>query len=136
MRPNYVIYYLDDSIELLKAFSYFAESYGCKVITYSDPFKFLEDVKILKYKRSILLVDLDFKLPSINGLKVIEAIKKYDYADFSSIYLFTGQELSEDILIGLREFDPRRVAYLHKTNENFIILLEQRLGLQLKDMAE
>ncbi|PIQ59875.1 MAG: hypothetical protein COW00_08405 [Bdellovibrio sp. CG12_big_fil_rev_8_21_14_0_65_39_13] len=128
MKTNHVIYYVDDSIELLKAFSFFAETYGCEVITYNDPFEFLDKANAISHDKHILLVDLDFKLPNINGMKVIEAIKEDNYAGFASVYLFTGQELNQDILIGLRKFDSRRVAYLQKTNENFIYLLEKILG--------
>lgn len=129
-RNNFidVIYYLDDSVELLEAFSLFAEAYGCKVVTYADPFIFLKEFQKHSGQKNILLVDLDFKLPTINGFGVIKTLKDYNYGGFKSVYLFTGQELDIEILTNLRLFDSRRVAYLKKTNENFLFLLNS-LGI-------
>lgn len=131
-----VIYYLDDSVLLLETFSFVAEMYDCEVVVYSDPFKFLNEVNIESHRDQILLVDFDFKLPNIDGIKLLEEMKAYNYAGFSSIYLFTGHELDLEIIQRLRSFDSNRVSYLKKNNENFILLLEQRLGLHSKDMAE
>jgi len=124
-----VIYYLDDSIPLLEAFSLMAEIYDCTVVIYSDPFEFLKEVKTVSHHDHILLVDFNLKLPSINGIKVIENLKSDDYGGFASIYLFTGQELDQEIIKGLCSFNPSRVSYLKKNNESFIYLLEKRLGL-------
>ncbi|PIP90164.1 MAG: hypothetical protein COV38_06870 [Bdellovibrionales bacterium CG11_big_fil_rev_8_21_14_0_20_38_13] len=131
-----VIYYLDDSVFLLETFSFVAEMYDCEVVTYNDPFKFLKEIKVESHHEQILLVDFDFKLPDIDGIKLLEEISLDDYAGFSSIYLFTGHELDQDIIQRLRPFDSSRVSYLKKNNENFILLLEQRLGLHSRDMAE
>lgn len=131
-----VIYYLDDCVPLLEAFSFMAEMYDCIFVVYNDPFKFLNEIKNEPHNNQILLVDFDFKLPDIDGIKLIEKLKVDDYAGFSSIYLFTGQELDKEIIQGLRSFDSSRVSYLKKSNENFILLLEQRLGLHSKDIAQ
>lgn len=131
-----VIYYLDDCVPLLEAFSFMAEIYGCEIVIYNDPFKFLKEINAESHIDHILLVDFDFKLPNIDGIKIIEKLKADNYAGFASIYLFTGQELDREIIQGLRPFDSKRVSYLKKNNENFILLLEKRLGLHSKDMAQ
>lgn len=110
--------------------------YDCEVVIYSDPFKFLNEINIESHHDQILLVDFDFKLPNIDGIKLLEEMKADDYAGFSSIYLFTGHELDQEIIQRLRSLNSSRVSYLKKNNENFILLLEQRLGLHSKDIAQ
>lgn len=128
-----VFHYLDDSQELLDAFGmYLKEVYKVEIITYNDPLKFFNNLDVQEAKRNIVLVDFDLKCTDLNGIKIIRKLVDANYADISSIFLFTGLEEHDSLLSELSSLSSERVHYLKKTHDNLRILLEDILGQEPK----
>ena len=124
MGSKKTFYYLDDSKELLDAFSHMAADFGHECFTFSDPFGFIEEFKQKQLKSGVLLIDLDFKIPHLDGINVIEALEENNFCNFDIVYLFTGQIMTPSLRVRLNQFNSNRVQYLLKNSESFVKLLE------------
>ena len=70
---RYRILWVDDEIELLKPYVLFLEEKGFDIITFTNPYSLLETVQIDK---KIDIVLLDENMPGMNGIEVLNEIKK------------------------------------------------------------
>ena len=89
---RYRILWVDDEIELLKPYVIFLEEKGFNVITFTNPYSLLENIEV---NQKIDIILLDENMPGLNGIEVLNKIKKIN--PLIPVIMITKNE-AEDIM--------------------------------------
>ena len=89
---RYRILLVDDEIELLKPYVIFLEEKGFNVITFTNPYSLLENIEV---NQKIDIILLDENMPGLNGIEVLNKIKKIN--PLIPVIMITKNE-AEDIM--------------------------------------
>ncbi len=74
MRPEREILHVDDDPQITRFVAKRLEPYGYHVVALNDPAEAINE--LVHKNRRVVLLDID--MPGMNGLEVLEEIKKYD----------------------------------------------------------